>query len=171
MDVVVLNQYKNSQVEFDVKAALQELFAFDNVSFNDRINLQDVLAVVNDVVGVSRASVYKLVRADEEQTFTVNNRSLTSNVATLTTSVNHNLTVGQTVLVSNVNNTVFNGTAVVTAVTSNTFSYALVYTTVASAATATGSVTALTVKDIICSTNELPQAGTFDITVSGGFLS
>ena len=171
MDVVVLSQYKNSQVEFDVNAALQELFTFDNVSFNDRINLQDVLAVVNDVIGVSRATVSKLVRSDEEQTFAINNRVLAGNVATLTTSVNHNLTVGQTVLVSAVNSAVFNGTAVVTAVTSNTFSYALVATAVGSAATVTGSVTALTVKDIICSTNELPQAGTFDVTVSGGFLS
>ena len=169
LDVVILPQYLKSKVTTDVQSAVEELFAFDNVAFNDRITLQDVLKTVNDVAGVSRATVYKMVRSDEEQTFTINNKVLTSNVATLTTSATHNLSVGQTVLVTDVDTT-FNGTYVVTATpTGTTFSYVCIATNVTTTAvTGTAKVTALTVKDIICSTNELPQLGTFALTTTGG---
>lgn len=54
----------------------------------------------------------------------VSNKSLTSNIATLTTSATHNFSVGQTVVVANVDNT-FNGTHVITAVpTPTTFRFA-----------------------------------------------
>lgn len=49
-------------------------------------------------------------------------RSITNNVATLTTSANHEIIVGQTVVIADVD-AVFNGTYVVTAVTNDTFSY------------------------------------------------
>jgi len=49
----------------------------------------------------------------------VSNKSLTSNVATLTTSADHGFAVGQTVVVADVDST-FNGTHVITAVPSST---------------------------------------------------
>lgn len=169
LDCVILPQYVQSRVTEDIKSAVEELFDFDNVAFNDRITLQDVLGTVNAVPGVSRASVFKQVRSDEEQTFIINNKVLTSNVATLTTSATHNLSVGQTVLITDVDTT-FNGTFVVTATTSTTFSYVCIATAVPTVAVAGGlaAVTALTVKDIICNTNELPQLGALNLTVTGG---
>ena len=73
-------------------------------------------------------------------TVSVTNKELTSNVATLTTSVAHGLGVGQVVTVSGVDAT-FNGTYTITVVGSTTtFSYAKTATNVTSAA-ATGTVT------------------------------
>ena len=56
-------------------------------------------------------------------TASVTNKSLTSNVATLTTAAAHGFAVGFEVVVSGVDAT-FNGTYTITAVTSTTFSYA-----------------------------------------------
>lgn len=70
--------------------------------------------------------------------WTVTNKALTSNVATLTIGT-HLLTVGSTVNVDNIDAT-FNGTYVLTAVASTTISYAKTATNVTSVA-ATGSVT------------------------------
>lgn len=58
-----------------------------------------------------------------DQTFSISNKVLTSEVATLTTTATHPFLVGQTAVVTGVDST-FNGTYVITAVTSNTFSYA-----------------------------------------------
>ena len=64
----------------------------------------------------------------------VNNKALTSNVATLTTASAHGFEAGQSVVVAGVDAT-FNGTYTITTVGSNTtFSYAKVASTVASAA-------------------------------------
>jgi len=64
-------------------------------------------------------------------TASVNNKALTSNVATLTTTAAHGLAVGMTVDVSDVDAT-FNGSYTITAVTSTTFSYAKTASNVAS---------------------------------------
>jgi len=67
-----------------------------------------------------------------ESTNTVSNKSLTSNVATLTTGTAHGFEVGQTVVVSGVDST-FNGTHVITATPSTTsFRYAKTNADVAS---------------------------------------
>ena len=64
----------------------------------------------------------------------VNNKALTSNVATLTTASAHGFEAGQTVVVADVDST-FNGTYTITNVGSNTsFSYAKVATNVSSTA-------------------------------------
>ena len=63
----------------------------------------------------------------------VNNKALTSNVATLTTSAPHNFSIGQEVTVTNVDAT-FNGIYTITAVASTTFSYAKTAADVTSAA-------------------------------------
>lgn len=73
-------------------------------------------------------------------TVSVTNKALTSDVATLTTSVAHGLGVGQVVTVSGVDST-FNGTYTITVVgSSTTFSYAKTASNVSSTA-ATGTVT------------------------------
>jgi hypothetical protein len=70
----------------------------------------------------------------DESTKTINNKALTSNVATLTTGSAHGFEVGQSVTISSVDST-FNGTYTITAVpTTTSFRYAKVATDVASTA-------------------------------------
>jgi hypothetical protein len=77
-------------------------------------------------------------------TATVNNKALTSNVATLTTAAAHNFLVGDRVTVAGVDAT-FNGTYALTAVTSTSFSYAKTNANVTSAAVSpTGTADAVT---------------------------
>ena len=166
--ITCLPQYRQSTIQASVESILNELLDFDNVLFNDRISLQDVISAISSVPGIAYAQVSKLVRDDQDVTRTVNNKALTSSVATLTTSVAHGFSVGQTVKVSGVDST-FDGTFVITAVTSTTFSYALVAANVTTVA-ATGQSTILTVSDIICNINEIPEAKTIALTLSGGIL-
>lgn len=72
-------------------------------------------------------------RSSVNEAYTISNKALTSNVATLTTNVPHDFNVGNTVTVSGVDAT-FNGTYTITAVTSTTFSYAKTATDVTSVA-------------------------------------
>jgi hypothetical protein len=65
--------------------------------------------------------------------FEINNKALTSDVATLTTSAAHGMATGNRITVTGVDST-FNGTYTVTDVTTNTFSYAKTATNVTSAA-------------------------------------
>jgi hypothetical protein len=77
-------------------------------------------------------------------TATVNNKALTSNVATLTTAAAHNFLAGDRITVAGVDAT-FNGTYALTAVTSTTFSYAKTASNVTSAAVSpTGTANAVT---------------------------
>lgn len=165
---VIQGQYRTAQVTSVINSAIKELFAFDNVAFNDYITPADVYAVLGEVEGVARSTIIKMVRADVDKNWAIDQRALTNNVATLRTTLTHNLKVGETVLVSGVTDTnvTFNGTFVITAVTSNTFSYALVGTTVnATAVSPNGKVTLITVQDINCEVNELPQ---LEVTKVGG---
>jgi len=164
VNITVAPQYKQSSVVSNVTSAINNLFYIDNVIFNDTVAVADVYQTISSVDGVAYQQIQKLVRADQDQTFTITNKALTSNVATLTTSVTHNLSVGQTVSVTNVDST-FNGTFVVIATTSNTFSYVLVANNVSSTS-ATGSVTALVVKDIVCGINEIPTLYELGTTAS-----
>ena len=68
-----------------------------------------------------------------DQTFTINNKALVSDLATLTTTATHPYLVGESVTVTGVDAT-FNGTYTITAVTSTTFSYAKVASNVTSVA-------------------------------------
>ena len=175
VNITISSQYKQSSVVSNVTTAINNLFYIDNVVFNDTIAISDLYAAIASVDGVSYQQIQKLVRTDQDQTYVINNKALTTNVATLTTSVTHSLTVGQTVSVTSVDAT-FNGTFVVTAVTTNTFSYALVATNVSSASS-TGAVTALNVKDIVCATNEIPTLytltgiGSLTVNATGGILN
>jgi hypothetical protein len=166
--IIVLPTYRQDQVKAAVEDAVRELFAFDNVVFNDYIGYTDVLKTIDSVEGVSRANLQKLVRTANDQTFTINNKALNNSVATLTTSVNHNITVGQVVSVTGVDST-FNGIFRVTAKTNNTFSFECVATNVSSTA-AVGSVTVYEVNDIECAKSELPQLSSLTIAASGGIV-
>lgn len=65
--------------------------------------------------------------------YSITTKALTSNVATLTTSVTHTYAVGTVINISGVDAT-FNGEYIITAITSTTFSYAKTATNVASTA-------------------------------------
>lgn len=85
----------------------------------------------NSALMVDDYDVDKLL--DVTLTATVTNKSLTSNVATLTTSAAHGFSVGMNAYVTGVDAT-FNGLHTITAVTSTTFSYAKIATNVTSTA-------------------------------------
>ena len=72
-------------------------------------------------------------------TFSINNKALTNNVATLTTSATHDFVADDQVYVTGVDTT-FDGVYTITAVTTNTFSYDRTATNVVSTG-ATGAVT------------------------------
>lgn len=93
--------------------------------------------------------------------FTITNKALTSNVATITTATAHGLDVGATVLID-CDDAVFDGTFTVTAVgSSTTFSFAKTNANVTSAS-ATGTVRALQYKTLILGKQALVEAMTYE---------
>lgn len=97
--------------------------------------------------------------------YTVTNKSLNTNVATLTTSTTHAMVIGTIVDVAGVDST-FNGTYTITAVTSNTFSYAKTANNVTSAsATGTASYyTSVSTATVAAATRTRWSAWTKDAT-------
>ena len=129
-------------------------------------------AIPNTVYGKQRMD-FEMTRVpisskgfvDNSSTFIVTNKVLTSNVATLATSVTHDIVAGETVIVSGVDST-FNGQYRVTAVTTNTFSYAKTATNVSTTAVSpSGSVIVSRTK--ISMTAELPTDNRYEITEVG----
>jgi hypothetical protein len=155
-----------------VSAAIEELFDFDNVFFQDKLSLNDIMRTITSVEGVAYVQVEKLVRAQTgyDFTYTVTNKAASGTVATLTIGA-HALTVGSTIKVTGIDTT-FNGTFIITAVTGTTIAYALISSVVSSAASS-GSITKLTVGDIQCFENEIPYLDTtvLSLTVSGGIVA
>jgi len=78
--------------------------------------------VIVDFINTSTKKARLIYNVIHTGTKSINNKSLTSNVATLTTSSSHSFAVGDKVLVTGVDNT-FDGTHIVTSTTSTTFSY------------------------------------------------
>jgi hypothetical protein len=68
--VVALPQWKNSTVQINAVKALNEILAFDNVSFKERISLSYVLSALSATPGVSYSTPILLARADGEQSGT-----------------------------------------------------------------------------------------------------
>jgi hypothetical protein len=172
-NITVLPKYNQTLTKLKVGLAVANLFSLDNVAFQDTIYLSDVFGAITSTLGVGSVQITKLLRGDQDQSFNINNKALTSNIATITTSATHNITVGQTIYVSGVGigSGDFDGTFVVTAVGANTISYVNVYTNVGSAAVSpVGKVTVLAVKDIKCDANEIPALdGTaLTLTYTGG---
>jgi hypothetical protein len=171
-NITVQPKYNQTLTKLNVGLAVANLFALDNVAFQDTIYLSDVFGAITSVPGVGSVQIVKLLRGDQDQSFTVNNKALTSNIATITTSATHNITVGQTIYISGVGtgNGDFDGTYTVTSVGSTTISYVNVYTNVSSTAVSGGKVTVLAVKDIKCDANEIPQldGANLTLTYTGG---
>lgn len=167
----VLPQYNRLQVESQVNQAISMLLAFDNVIFNDTIRVSDVLKTVTDVAGVAFAKITNLLRHDLAQKYTITNKALTANVATLTTSVDHFLNPGDTVYVHGIG-TPFDGTYIVlTTPTTNTFTYSNIAINVIST-TAAGFAEYQNVQDILCALNEIPELITTPtLNVSGGIVA
>ena len=179
VNITVDSKFSQSSVLSNVTAAINTLLSIDNVAFGYPVTVPNVHNAIGAIDGVANQNIIKMVRADKDQSYTVTNKALnSSNVATLTIGT-HTLQVGQTVSVTGVDTT-FNGTFVVTAITSTTFSYTLVAGAVSSTASS-GSITALTVGDIICASNEIPTlneiggnstgVGNLVINLSGGITN
>ena len=170
-DITVLPQYKQSLVLSEVTAKLDTLFQFDNVIFADRVTINDITSAINSVPGVAFVEPTKIVRSDADITRVVDQKTLASGVATLRTTAAHGLKIGDTVKVTGVDND-FNGVFVVTTIpTTTTFTYACSGTTISATAVVGGAATKLTVTDIICELNEIPQkptSYTWGLTVTGG---
>lgn len=103
---------------------------------------------------------------NQEYNFDITNKSLTSDVATLTTSVAHNISIGDSVIITGVDAT-FNGTYSVSGVpTSTTFNYSRTNTNVASAAVSpVGNVNVSKTK--VSLTAELPTSERYEISEIG----
>ena len=93
----------------------QNLAVSDPIIFSGTNNTDDLVDL--GIVGEYTVAVTNVVRS-------ISNKALTSNVATLTTTVAHTYAVGDVVVVTGVDAT-FNGTRVVTGVTSTTFTFDL----------------------------------------------
>lgn len=63
-------QWKNSTVQSNATKALQEIFAFDNVLFGQRITLHYIMSALAAVEGVAYSTVSLLARSDAAQTGT-----------------------------------------------------------------------------------------------------
>ena len=165
LTLYVQPQYRQDSVTSQVLAAVRDLVALDNSFFADRIPAQYILNAVSGVIGVDYATVELLRRLDDKQEFAVSLWARSANVVTLT-ATGHTYTVGQTVRVTGVDATV-NGTHIVTGIATNTFTFTNTGSTVTSTA-ATGSSLAIVSETITCAVNEIPTAGTFTISATGG---
>jgi uncharacterized phage protein gp47/JayE len=163
VDVQVLDQYRQSTVTNAVQAVLSNFFAFDNVVFKDRITLQSVLTEISTVSGVAYATVTLL---DRDNSISAATRSSGSPTITLTTAKPHNYSAGTRVTIAGVDASVNGNWSIASAPTSTTFTITGTVTTLLALTALTGTIEAVT--EIICSDNEIPQAGTLTITPSGG---
>lgn len=82
----------------------------------------DSVKIIVDFINTSTKKARLIYNVTHTGTKSINNKSLTSNVATLTTSSSHSFAVGDKILVAGVDNT-FDGTHIITSTTSTTFSY------------------------------------------------
>ena len=163
VDVQVLDQYRQSTVTNAVQAVLSNFLAFDNVVFKDRITLQSVLTEISNVSGVSYATVTLL---DRNNSISAAARASASPTITLTTAKPHNYSIGTRVTIAGVDASVNGNWSIASAPTSTTFTITGTVTTLLALTSLTGTIEAVT--EIICSSNEIPQAGTLTITPSGG---
>lgn len=103
---------------------------------------------------------------DDSVTYSITHKQLVSNVATLTTSVNHDIVIGETVVVDNVDASL-DGQFVVTDITSNTFSYSAIASDIDPAVALSPSGSALVPRTKMSLTAELPTDNRYDITEVG----
>jgi hypothetical protein len=132
--------YAQMDIKLNSDSTSENYYNFDNRYIVKAVELQDIVKA-NDFTW--NAADLAIIYASVFDTYSVTTKSLTSNVATLTTSATHGFAVGNTVFVSGVDST-FDGTYTITAVpTSTTFSYAKTASDVPSASD-TGNVKSAT---------------------------
>jgi hypothetical protein len=109
---------------------------YDNTTVRVRVDTYDYVRQLLDQMNIDFSGI-QFPNGEIEPTLTldydITTKSLTSNVATLTTSTAHNMIPGQSVLVKNVDST-FDGTHTVVSKTDTTFSYAKTASNVGSTA-------------------------------------
>ena len=173
MTIYIKPQYKQSNVTSAVNLALNTLFDFNNVIFAENVVLQYVHNALSQVDGVDYVNVSLLTRADAIFTGNVAASSPTiSNVSSF-----NNIQVGQAITLADGAGgtvTIPNGTTV------SSFDTGAKTITMSANAGGSGSSTgaslwtsslALTgVNSIQCAVNEIPVAGTFIVTPSGGIV-
>ena len=116
-------------------------------------NMDDRFTGVYPIIGTTSTTI----QYNASITSTITNKSLTSNVATLTTSSAHSFNVGETVSITGVDS-VFNGTYTITAVPSTTtFRYSRVNSNIASTSSS-GTATLTTVPFAFISSNANAKA-------------
>jgi hypothetical protein len=107
--------------------------------------------------------------------WTITNKELGSDIATITTSATHGIQAGNYVTISGVDTT-FNGTYEVLTAGTTTFTYERLGNTVVPSTATTGTarlvgMQVFTVADVVCGVNEIPEEGTITINASGGITS
>lgn len=82
----------------------------------------------NDDVTIESINVYQPGQVNPKSTVAINDVSVTSNTATITTSANHNFPVGSTVVINGLTNSFLNGTwTIVSVPTATTFTFAITH--------------------------------------------
>lgn len=114
------SNYAQMDIKLSSDSASENYYNFDNRYVVKAVELQDIVKANNFTWSVADLAI---IYASATDTYSVTNKALTSNVATITTSEAHGFAVGNTVFVSGVDAT-FDGTYTITAVTPTTFSYA-----------------------------------------------
>lgn len=141
--VHVQEAYNRTTVRLAVENAIRQMMAFDAVDFGTRISLGNIYRTSLAIQGVEWVDLFWLASSTPEDavtTYTVTNKVLAANVATLTIGT-HTFIVGNQVEVAGVD-PVFNGLQIVTAIAATTISYAKINAPVVSVA-ATGTVSSL----------------------------
>ena len=166
-------QYKQSVVVAAINTALQTLFDFDNTVFAENVVLQYIHSGLAQVDGLDHVEVSLLTRADAIFTGTITSGSTTISAV----SSFLNLKVGQQITLASGSGstaTIPSGTtisAINTGAGTITLSANAGGTGSSTAASMWTSSLALTgVNSVQCATNEIPMAGTFNITSSGGIV-
>jgi hypothetical protein len=118
-------------------------------------------------MGLNTYKVLGQVNTGAVGSLPVSTVALTSNVATLTTSVAHGLKVGDRVYVLGNSNSILNGSVLVASVpTTTTFTYPRTNANIPSAATTTTSITKLSVPVGLAITNKVKTNGMATLTMS-----
>jgi hypothetical protein len=116
-----------------LKSCTQNHIVTGTVTNTNRTQQFSRSIIWNGIDGVLLTDEYDVDKVYPALNYSITNKALTSNVATLTTSTTHKYIIGTIVTIAGVDAT-FNGEYTITAVTSTTFSYAKTASNVASTA-------------------------------------
>jgi hypothetical protein len=142
-----VNVWNKGQVTL-LNSCIQNHITTGAITSNNRTQQFARSITWNDVNGILLADAYDVDKVYNAITYSITNKALTSNVATLTTSTAHKYAIGTVVTITGVDAT-FNGEHEITAVTSTTFSYAKTATNVTSTAVTPNGTASSTVTHFI----------------------